>query len=126
MTDAAKAAPVETTARGIMGGPLDQKTLEGVARTQEEAFHTLERAGSAMFEAMTKWNAELTHFVAQRMQEDIRAQKEILQCRTLDELREAQTRFFQTAIEQYSEEASRLSKIGGDLLSSGMPEQPHA
>jgi t-SNARE complex subunit (syntaxin) len=49
-------------------------------------------------------------------------QAELLRCRTLDEIHEAQTRFFRTAMDQYAAEATKLMKIGADLMT---PAQTH-
>jgi hypothetical protein len=49
----------------------------------------------------------------------------MLRCRTLDDVRDLQTRFFKTAMDQYSGEASRLMKIGSGMIERSLANHPH-
>jgi hypothetical protein len=53
------------------------------------------------------------------MRQDIETQAKLLRCRNLGEIRETQTRFFRTAMDQYAAEATKLMKIGAEMLASG-------
>ena len=48
-----------------------------------------------------------TEFVSERIRQDLATQAELLGCRNLDEVGAVQTRFFRTAVDQYSEGAAR-------------------
>jgi hypothetical protein len=47
-------------------------------------------------------------------------QSELLGCRTLEEVRAAQSRFFRTAIDQYAAEASQMMRLGTEAVSRSM------
>ena len=53
--------------------------------------------------------AEGTRFLAHRMRQDLDTQKAILACKNPAELLEIQARFFETAVEEYSEEVMRFT-----------------
>ncbi len=76
------------------------------------------KAPSAMMavtpEAMESWQeiaTEWGRFVTDRLQKDIETQRAMLDCRSPSELMKVQTEFYQTAIQQYSEEAMRLMQM---------------
>ena len=54
---------------------------------------------------------ESTRFVMDRLQQDMETQKALLGCKTPAELVEVQTNFYQTALAQYSEEATKLFQM---------------
>ncbi len=54
---------------------------------------------------------ESARFITDRLQTDIETQQAMLACRTPAELMQVQTEFFQTAMQQYAEEAQRLAQI---------------
>ncbi len=53
--------------------------------------------------------AEGTRFLAHRLRQDLDTQKALLASTSPTEMLEVQARFFETAIEEYSEEVMRLS-----------------
>ena len=55
--------------------------------------------------------SEGARFVSARLQEDLEAQKAMLNCKSPTELLSLQTEFFQTAFRQYSEETMRLMQM---------------
>ena len=55
--------------------------------------------------------AEGTRFLAHRLRHDRETQKAILACTSATELLEIHVNFYQTAIEEYAEEAARLSEM---------------
>ena len=59
---------------------------------------------------------EIAGFVSERIRQDMESQQELLRCRTLDEVHEVQSRFFRTAMDQYSSEATKLMQLGTELL----------
>lgn len=54
---------------------------------------------------------ESSRFVADRLQRDLETQKAMLACKSPAELLQIQSEFFQTAMEQYTNEAVRLYKM---------------
>ncbi len=76
-------------------------------------------------EAIDSWQeiaTEWGRFVTDRLQKDIETQRAMLDCRSPSELMKVQTEFYQTAIQQYSEETMRLmqmmSEAAGKTMSS--------
>ena len=98
---------------------------EAVASAQQETLHNIGAAGAAMLEGLTKAQTEISDFITQRIRQDVETQAEMLRCRTLDDVRDLQTRFFKTALDQYAGEASRLMKIGTDMMERSLASHPH-
>ena len=69
-----------------------------------------------MLEGMEKVRQEVVDFVSTRIRHDMETQQELLRCRNFDELREVQTRFVKTAMEQYTAESMRLMELGSEIL----------
>ena len=97
-----------------IASPQDQ-LIDTVTASQQEVLETAEAAGQAMYQGLTQVQRGIADFVAERIRQDMGTQQEFLRCRSMDDVREVQARFFRTAIDQYSAEASRLLKLGGDL-----------
>jgi hypothetical protein len=77
---------------------------------------TMEAAGQAMMEGVTKLQREIADFVSERIRHDVETQQALMRCRSFDDVRDVQTRFFQTAVDQYSAEANRLMKLGSEIV----------
>ena len=71
---------------------------EAVASAQQETLHNIGAAGAAMFEGLTNAQTEISDFITERIRQDVETQAEMLRCRTLDDVRDLQTRFFKTAV----------------------------
>ena len=82
-----------------------------------------EAAGAAVFEGFARAQKHVAEFVAERIRQDIETQTELLGCRSLEDVREVQSRFFRRAMEQYTAEAGRLMKLGGDVVARSMPRK---
>lgn len=90
--------------------------IDTVTQSQQEALHTLEVAGTSLFTGLNEMQREIADFVAKRIREDMETQQELLRCRTFDDVRDVQTRFFRTAMEQYAAETSRLMKLATETM----------
>ena len=97
---------------------------EAVASAQQETLHNIGAAGAAMLQGLTKAQTEISDFITQRIRQDVETQAAMLRCRTLDDVRDLQTRFFKTALDQYAGEASRLMKIGTDMMERSLASHP--
>ena len=98
---------------------------EAITSAQQETLHNIDAAGAAMLEGLTKAQTEISDFIAERIRQDVETQAEMLRCRTLDDVRDLQTRFFRTALDQYAAEASRLMKIGADTMQRSFARHAH-
>ena len=59
----------------------------------QQAIETMERAGASLLTGMTEIQKEIAEFVSDRIRQDMESQQELLRYRTIDEVREVQTRF---------------------------------
>ncbi|MBE0413997.1 phasin family protein [Yoonia sp.] len=83
---------------------------------QESGLGSLTWMGTAWTEAMAQMGSEMISFMADRIQEDVKAQHEILQCKTLAELQAAQAAFLERAYVQYTVETGKLIKMGTEIF----------
>jgi hypothetical protein len=67
-------------------------------------------------DGMTKMQEEIASFVSKRIAHNLETQQEMLGCRNFDELQEVQTRFFRTAMNDYSAETKRLMRLGPEVV----------
>jgi hypothetical protein len=80
-----------------------------------------ETVGTAVFAGLTKAQREIAEFVSERIRQDLESQTQLLRCRTLEEVLDVQSRFLSTAMDQYAAEASRLARIGAEIMGSAQP-----
>ena len=71
-------------------------------------------ANPAVTKAWTDIMKESARFVSERLQEDMEAQKVLLQCKTPADLVQFQSEFVLKAMQQYTDEAQRITKIMTD------------
>jgi len=125
MTDAAvdtarKAA--EAAAEAVEDTPRERvvaaagEAIEVIVSGQTEATRALESIGQAVLDGATRMQQELVDFVSTRVREDMETQKELLRCRNFDDLREVQTKFFHTAVEQYAAESKRILELSSKVV----------
>jgi hypothetical protein len=88
---------------------------------QQDAVAGANAAGTAMLQGLEEARKSVSDFLADRIRQDIEVQSQLMACRTLDDLREVQTRFFRSAVDQYSAEASRMMRLGTDVVSRSIP-----
>ena len=77
-------------------------------------------AGSAVVDGMTKVHRRAADFVANRIRQEIEAQRELFACRTLEDVREMQSRYFKTALDQYATEAKEMLNLSGELATRAL------
>lgn len=90
-----------------------QAALENL---QDSGLGSMTWMGTAWTEAMSDLGSEIISFVAERIQEDVKTQHEILHCKTLSELQQAQAAFLERAYVQYTVETGKLLKLGADIF----------
>lgn len=94
--------------------------IDSVTASQQQALETLEAARASMFESVARVQRRIADFVSDRIRQDMEAQQELLRCKSFEEVRDVQTRFFRTAVSQYSEEATELFRIGGKAVARSL------
>jgi len=87
---------------------------------QEGALKEAGSAGTAVLEGMGEARREMSAFLGDRIRQDIEAQAELLGCRSLEEMRAVQLRFFRGAVDQYSAEAARMMKLGTEIVNRAL------
>lgn len=70
----------------------------------------------AWIESMSDLGSEITTFVAERIQQDVRTQHAMLHCRTLPELQHIQAEFMQRAFEDYTAETGKLVQMSTEIV----------
>jgi hypothetical protein len=96
------------------------RAIDSVMIGQQQAVQTFEASSHAMVEGVTRIQREIVEFVSERIRHDMATQQELMRCRSLDEIRAVQTRFFQTAMDQYSAEATKLMRMGQEMLQKSL------
>lgn len=79
---------------------------------------------AAWIESLGKMSAEFASFVAERINEDVKAQHEMMHCHDASELQNIQGQFIQTALDQYQAETGKLVQMGISALSNANEEKP--
>lgn len=72
--------------------------------------------GTAWLEAVADMGTEVTAFVAERIQEDVNTQRQIMACNTLAEIQKVQSDFLTKAFAQYTEETGKLVDMSSDYV----------
>jgi hypothetical protein len=122
MKDSARAL-VETVAGSVdheAVGASTRESISRVARTQQQTLESMERAGTSILTALSEVQKEIAGFVSERIRQDLQTQQELLACRTLDDVREVQSRFLRSTIDQYSAEASKLMRLGAEIATRSL------
>lgn len=104
------------------------QTESAAATSLCAAMHAMQEAGLGPLGWLTPvWvehtqevGHDLADFVAARIREDVRTQQRILRCRTVDELREVQTKFISEAFEDYAAETGRRVTLNADTMARAM------
>ncbi len=114
---------VETLADSLDAGALISTTRESIAaatRTQQQAVASIESSSASMLTGLTEMQKEIAGFVSERIRQDLETQQELLRCRTFDDLREVQSRFFRTTLDQYSAEATKLMQLSAAVFTRSL------
>lgn len=101
---------------------LGAATEAGAAATTP-AVKAASGAGSAMVDGLAKAHRRAADFIASRIRQDIEAQRELLACRSLEEVREVQSRYFKSAMEQYTAETREMVQLGSEVASKALDKK---
>ena len=102
--------------QGITAKDSADLTTKAVGEIQQNALESLNWFGSAWLETWSAMGSEVSEFIAERIQEDIKTQHAMLKCKNPAELSAVQTAFVQKAIEQYTEETGKLVSLQQGFL----------
>ena len=87
-----------------------------IAKMQKEGLGNLAELNTAVLESFGDMSTEMAKFIAQRIEEDVRVQHELLHCKSLNEAQQIQMNFLEQAFRQYQEGAARMLDIGTHAL----------
>jgi hypothetical protein len=77
-------------------------------------------AGSVAIQAWMDMGTETLRFVWDRLQQDMKTQKAMLACTSLEEIQKVQAEFFRSAQDQYAAEARKMQEMLGKATTAGM------
>ena len=92
--------------------PASEAPLSAITQLQEAGLGSMMGMGTAWIEAVSDMRAEVAHFVAERIKEDVKTQHEILHCKNVADLQQIQAQFIQKAMDQYQAETGKLVEMG--------------
>jgi hypothetical protein len=93
-------------------GPKPTHSLNAMEQLQAAGFGNIMGTSTAWMDAFGNITAELIDFVGERIREDVKAQSEILQCKSPSDLQQIQAQFMQKTLEHYEAETGKLVEIG--------------
>lgn len=88
-----------------------------VVVTQQDVLQTMEAASASLVTGVSLMQREMAEFVSERLRQDMEAQQKFLRCKTLEDMRSVQSMFIKTAMDQYTQEATRLFRLGSEIMS---------
>jgi hypothetical protein len=106
-----------------MNRPTGTAQTDDLAALQAQGLKALTGMNTAWMEALGEMGTEVMTFLADRIQEDVRTQHMLLQCRDAGELQRIQAEFIRTAIEHYTAETGKLVEIGQKIFA--IPEDAY-
>jgi hypothetical protein len=65
---------------------------------------------------------ESSQFFSERLEKDLEAQRELLNCRSLEDVLRVQSKFCKNALEQYTAEFKRVTELWSRTTASGLSE----
>ncbi len=77
-------------------------------------------SGNPAFDAWLSMGTEAMQFLSNRMQQDLKTQQALLECKKPEDLQRIQTEFFQTAMDQYAAEATKMMQTLTDATKIGL------
>jgi len=117
-------APEPTAAAAEFAAPADA-VADVVTATQQEALESIETAGAAVLAGVGTVQREIAEFVADRIRTDFDTQAALLRCRSFSEVHSVQAEFLRTAYDHYASEASRLVRLGGEMVTRSLDRGPN-
>ena len=121
MSETSELAP-EAEAAAIES-PQD-RLIDTVTATQQEALESAESAGAAFVEGIGRMNLVLADLVNERVQQGIETQLALLRCRSLREARTIGFNHVHATVDQYGHAMSRIAELGTSVTRHSL-ERPH-
>jgi hypothetical protein len=111
--------PVKSTEETSKSGavtPRPTKAMDDAAALQAYGFNTMTGMGVAWMQALSEMGSEVMSFVAERIQEDVKTQHQLLHCKDVGEMQRIQSDFVRKAVEQYQAETGKLVEMSRTMI----------
>lgn len=92
-----------------------QDTITGM---YSEGIESIADMNAVMMESFGDMSAQIADFFTQRIEQDVKVQHDLLQCKNLQEVQQVQMQFFQDAFKQYQANSAKMLEIGTQALHS--------
>ncbi len=93
-------------------------TDDAIAGMYREGIGNMAEMNAAFIESFGDMSAQMAKFFAQRIEEDVKVQHELLHCKSIQEVQHIQMQFFENAFKQYQENSAKMMDIGTHALQS--------
>ena len=107
---ASKSAPKDISAE-TQGVALPKPREEDI-----ETAYELIHISSDIVAGWSKYQQEIISFYSKRMIEDLELQRNLMTCKSINEIWDLQRSFFENSSKQYSDEVQKLAKLGQHIL----------
>lgn len=81
-----------------------------------ETAYELIHISSDIVAGWSKYQQEIISFYSKRMIEDLELQRNLMTCKSINEIWDLQRSFFENSSKQYSDEVQKLAKLGQHIL----------
>ena len=89
-----------------------------VTAIYQEGLENMTEMNANLMESFGDMSAQMAKFFAQRIEEDVKAQHDLLHCKTLQDVQHIQLQFFENAFKQYQENSAKMLDIGTQALTA--------
>lgn len=105
-----------TNKRSEASSLLGQSNADMIKSAEKQWFGAAHMHGM-MLRSLLQYNLEATRFLQHRLEEDLKTAEAFSNCKTFSDLNDAGEKFCKRAIEEYGEEAAKLTNLGVGLMS---------
>jgi len=97
---------------GLLPGliPIDRLLVDN-----GRSLEAMARMSNTLLDRLAAWQNETARFVAMRLEQDIAGQRDLAACRSPSEALEVCSAFSRKAMQDYLEEAGKVSGLAGDM-----------
>jgi hypothetical protein len=98
----------------------DKQATSSQSQTDPSAAGSPMAVGTVVMQAWMDMGTEAIRFVWDRLQQDLKTQRAVLACTSLEEVQKVQADFFKSAQEQYVAETGKMLEMIGNATTAGM------
>lgn len=126
MSDTTEFAPAAEppAVREEIESPQD-RLIDTVTASQQEAIDSAESAGTALVEGMGLMNRALADFVSERVHQGFETQQALLRCRSFREARTIGFAHVHATVDQYGHAMSRMVRLGTTVAQRSLERPRH-